>query len=106
MNSAREKFYEIVDTLKKEKILKSTLELTIATGSNIISKMDKTSAEDWFIVSDISNNEVVQELGKFEVDGDIFVIQKATKAKCPRCWKYHSKDEESTCDRCAKVVNG
>ena len=105
MNSAREKFFEIVDGLKKEKIIKNTLELVIITESDKIAKMDKTAAEDWFVVSGISHTEIVEELGKFEVDGDIFVIQKATKAKCPRCWKYQSKDEESTCERCSKVVN-
>jgi isoleucyl-tRNA synthetase len=106
MNSAREKFYEIVDSLKKEKIIKSTLELVLVTESAVISKMNKTSAEDWFIVSEISHAEVVDELGKFDVEGDIFVIQKATKAKCPRCWKYQSIDEEHTCQRCSEVLNG
>ncbi|MDO9208433.1 MAG: isoleucine--tRNA ligase [Sulfuricurvum sp.] len=105
MNSAREKFYEIVDGLKKEKIIKNTLELVIITESKKISKMDKTAAEDWFVVSGISHSEVTDELGKFEVDGNIFVIQKATDAKCPRCWKYQSKDEESTCKRCSRVLN-
>ena len=105
MNSAREKFYEIVDGLKKEKIIKNTLELVIITESKKISKMDKTAAEDWFVVSGISHSEVIDELGKFEVDGNIFVIQKATAAKCPRCWKYQSADEESTCKRCSKVLN-
>jgi len=105
MSSAREKFFEIVDGLKKEKIIKNTLELIIITESDKIAKMDKTAAEDWFVVSGISHTEIVEELGKFEVDGDIFVIQKATKAKCPRCWKYQSADEESTCDRCSKVLN-
>ncbi len=105
MNSAREKFFEIVDGLKKEKIIKNTLELVIITESKKISKMDKTAAEDWFVVSGISHSEVTDELGKFEVDGNIFVIQKATDAKCPRCWKYQSADEESTCKRCSKVLN-
>lgn len=105
MNSAREKFFEIVDGLKKEKIIKNTLELVIITESKKIAKMDKTSAEDWFVVSGISHSEVTDELGKFEVDGNIFVIQKANDAKCPRCWKYQSKDEESTCKRCSKVLN-
>jgi isoleucyl-tRNA synthetase len=105
MNSAREKFFEIVDGLKKEKIIKNTLELVIITESKKIAEMDKTSAEDWFVVSGISHSEVTDELGKFEVDGNIFVIQKATDAKCPRCWKYQSKDEESTCKRCSKVLN-
>lgn len=105
MNSAREKFFEIVDGLKKEKIIKNTLELVIITESKKIAKMDKTAAEDWFVVSGISHSEVTDELGKFEVDGNIFVIQKASDAKCPRCWKYQSKDEESTCKRCSKVLN-
>lgn len=106
MYSAREKFYEIVDALKKEKTIKNTLELVLVTASSIIAKMDKTSAEDWFIVSGISNGEVTEELGKFEVDGDIFVIQKASASKCPRCWKYQSIDEEHTCSRCSEVLNG
>lgn len=106
MYSAREKFYEIVDALKKDKIIKNTLELVLVTASGTIAKMDKTSAEDWFIVSGISNSEAVEELGKFEVDGDIFVIQKASASKCPRCWKYQSIDEEHTCSRCSEVLNG
>ena len=77
----------------------------IITESKKIADMDKTSAEDWFVVSGISHSEVTDELGKFEVDGNIFVIQKASEAKCPRCWKYQSKDEESTCKRCSKVLN-
>ncbi|HUH41732.1 MAG TPA: isoleucine--tRNA ligase [Sulfurimonas sp.] len=105
MYAAREKFYEIVDGLKKEKIIKNTLELVIVTESKKIAEMDKTSAEDWFVVSGISHSAVTEELGKFEVDGTIFVIQKATDAKCPRCWKYQAKDETSTCTRCTKVLN-
>ncbi|MDD3476936.1 MAG: isoleucine--tRNA ligase [Sulfurimonas sp.] len=105
MYAAREKFYEIVDGLKKEKIIKNTLELVIVTESKKIAEMDKTAAEDWFVVSGISHSPVTEELGKFEVDGTIFVIQKATDAKCPRCWKYQAKDETSTCARCSKVLN-
>ncbi|MDK9694161.1 MAG: isoleucine--tRNA ligase [Sulfurimonas sp.] len=105
MNSAREKFFEIVDGLKKEKIIKNTLELVLVTESAKIAAIDKTAAEDWFVVSGISHTQIIEELGKFEVEGDIFVIQKATKAKCPRCWKYQSIDEEHTCERCSKVLN-
>lgn len=105
MYSAREKFYEIVDMLKKEKVIKNTLELVIFSESEIVSKMDKTAAEDWFVVSGILSGEASEELGKFEVEGDIFVIAKATKAKCPRCWKYQSENEESTCKRCSKVLS-
>ncbi|MBU0720143.1 isoleucine--tRNA ligase [bacterium] len=105
MGEARESFYELVDKLKKEKIIKSTLELVLSTESEIVLAMDSTECEDWFVVSEVSNNEFEEELGVFKVDGDVFRISKAQKAKCPRCWKYHSKDEESTCQRCSEVLS-
>ena len=105
MLKAREGFGTIIDGLKKEKIIKNTLELVIYTESATAQGMDKTEVEDWFVVSGVTSGEANEELGKFEVDGDIFVIAKATQAKCPRCWKYQSTDEESTCQRCERVVN-
>ena len=105
MSKARVGFYEIVDGLKKEKIIKNTLELIIYTVSETTLSMDKTEVEDWFVVSGVTSGEADEELGKFEVDGDVFVIAKATEAKCPRCWKYQSENEESTCQRCTRVVN-
>ncbi len=105
MSKAREGLYEVVDGLKKEKIIKNTLELVLYTGSEIALNMDKTEVEDWFVVSGVTSGEPAEELGKFEVDGDIFVIAKATDAKCPRCWKYQAENEESTCQRCERVLN-
>jgi len=66
--------------------------------------MDKTESEDWFVVSGISNETSGEELGKFEVDGDAFIIFRATEAKCPRCWKFNSTNEETTCKRCSEVL--
>ena len=106
MLKARDSFFEIVDTLKKEKIIKSTLEVEISTGSNILLSMDAIEAEDWFVVSSINGNDVTSdELGHFSVDGDEFVVVKAVRAKCPRCWKFQAANEECLCERCAKVVN-
>ncbi len=105
MMSAREKFSEIVDGLKKEKTIKSTLELIISTSSQTISSMDSIEAEDWFVVSGISTNAVAKEAGRFEIDGDVFVVGFAEDEKCPRCWKYQAKSEDSTCKRCAEVVS-
>jgi len=105
MTKARFGFQTIVDGLKKEKTIKNTLELTIFTSSTNILELDKTEAEDWFVVSAIGEEKGTDNLGTFEVDGDKFTIYKATEAKCPRCWKYQSKDEETTCTRCTRVVN-
>ncbi len=100
----RERFYEIVDTLKKDKTIKSTLELVIKTDSAKLLEMDKTEAEDWFVVSGIENYDEEGSLGSFEFEGNRFVIAKATLHKCPRCWKYHAKEQESLCPRCSEVL--
>jgi isoleucyl-tRNA synthetase len=105
MIKAREGFGTIVDGLKKEKIIKSTLELVISTDSKTALEMDDVDAQDWFVVSSVSKLDEINELGSFEVDGDKFVISKATAHKCPRCWKYQATKEDSTCQRCEEVVS-
>ncbi len=104
MIEAREKFFEIVDGLKKEKKIKATLELAIKTDSTKIKTLDPTDSEDWFTVSEVSSTIEGEEIDSFEVEGDTFTIFKSSKAKCPRCWKQNSVNEETLCQRCAKVV--
>lgn len=106
MDEVRMGFSEIVDRLKKEKVIKSTLELSLTTDSETLLALNKTEAEDWFVVSEVSVMNDNPSLGSFKVGNDNFVITKATQAKCPRCWKYHSSDEESLCKRCESVLNG
>jgi isoleucyl-tRNA synthetase len=104
MTKAREGFGSIVDALKKEKVIKSTLELVIYTDSKTVLNIDAVDAEDWFVVSGISDKKPDAELGSFDIDGDSFIISKATMHKCPRCWKYQSKSQDTTCQRCARVL--
>ena len=104
MREARDKFSEIVDGLKKEKRIKATLELTITTSSKVVNTLDSVEAEDWFVVSGISDVESGEVAGSFEVEGDKFTINFASKEKCPRCWKYNAPQEDTTCTRCAKVI--
>lgn len=106
MTKAREGFGSVVDGLKKEKIIKSTLELVIYTESKVTIAMNKTDAEDWFVVSGVYEDKVEENiLGSFTVDEDTFTIAKATAHKCPRCWKYQAESEDSTCKRCEEVVS-
>ncbi len=104
MTQAREKFFEIVDALKKEKRIKSTLELAIWTDSEKIAALDPTDAEDWFTVSGIGSDVTGEKIATFSVEGDTFTIMLSDRAKCPRCWKQKSESEEELCERCAKVV--
>ena len=106
MVKAREGFGSVVDKLKKEKIIKSTLELVIHTESKVALEMNATDAEDWFVVSTVLEDKPYEEiLGSFKVDTDTFVISKATAHKCPRCWKFQATSAECTCKRCEEVVN-
>ncbi len=102
---AKRKFAEIKDKLNKEKVIKATLELVIYTNSEDVLDLDPTVAEDWFVVSKVIEEKRDEALGSFEVDGKEFEVYKADEAKCPRCWKYRSADEDSLCKRCEEVVN-
>jgi len=101
---AREKFSEAIDSLKKDKTIKATLELEIVGDLSILAIEDSKDLEDWFVVSAMKTSSSSEELASFKVDGKTFTVHKASKAKCPRCWRFTSEDEESACERCAKVV--
>ncbi len=106
MVKAREGFGAVVDGLKKEKLIKSTLELVIYTESKTVLDMNRVDAEDWFVVSGILEDKPEENiLGSFTLDDDTFSIAKATAHKCPRCWKYQAKEEDCLCTRCQSVVN-
>jgi len=106
MLEARRKFNEIVDNLKKDKIIKNSLELVIKTDSKKVLELPETEREDWFIVSGVDSEIGSEILGDFEVDGDKFEIKRAKLYKCPRCWKYKAKTTDGLCDRCKKVLDG
>ncbi len=102
---AKEKFSEAIDTLKKEKIIKSTLELSIYTNSEDIFSLSTVEIEDWFLVSFVTKSKQNSDiLGKFEVEGHKFEIFKSNGAKCPRCWKFISIKENELCNRCESVL--
>ena len=105
LNEMKEKFNESIESLKKDKVIKSTLELVINTTSSELDKLTSTEAEDWFVVSKIIHHSEDNILATFKIENNIFEIYKASKAKCPRCWKYRAKDEQSLCKRCESAVN-
>ena len=101
---AREKFSEAIDSLKKEKVIKATLELEIVGDTSILPIKESKDLEDWFVVSAMKSSSEGEQLTSFEVEGLTFTVHKATAAKCPRCWRFTSVAEDCACDRCAKVV--
>lgn len=102
--AAREKFSEAVDKLKKEKLMKSTLEVEIVGDLGTFAIHDSKDLEDWFVVSAMKSNSEGEQVASFEAEGKTFTVHKASAAKCPRCWRFTSSSEECACERCAKVV--
>jgi isoleucyl-tRNA synthetase len=102
--TAREKFSEAIDSLKKEKIIKATLELEIAGDISLLPIENAKDLEDWFVVSAMKSTSSGEVLASFEVEGKTFTVHKATAAKCPRCWRFTSTTEDCACERCSKVV--
>jgi isoleucyl-tRNA synthetase len=101
----RRRFFEIVDRLKKEKIIKDTLELAIETNYD---KLLNEEMAEFFVVSLIGENIEGETLDEFHIGDEQFVIKikKSPFYKCPRCWRYLAKEEGKLCDRCEKVING
>ena len=102
---SREKFFELIDTLKKDKIIKSTLELVLQTSSNEILSNDILGVADWFMVSDVDTLQSEEALAEFKINDEIFRLVKSSKHKCPRCWKFNAKEPDELCPRCAKVMH-
>ncbi|WP_456392472.1 isoleucine--tRNA ligase [Nitratifractor sp.] len=100
---AREAFGEAVDRLKKEKVIKSTLELAIGGVIDSLPLKGK-DLEDWFVVSAAAPAFETEELGSFEVGGMRFALHRAPGHKCPRCWRYSAEAEGALCKRCAEVL--
>ncbi len=102
---ARDSFSEIVDRLKKEKIIKSTLELEIIGDISKFPIKNRQDLEDWFVVSRVDTTTSNRELAQFTIDSSNYIISLVDKNKCPRCWRYKSEEENTLCDRCQKVVD-
>ena len=102
---SREKFFELIDALKKDKIIKSTLELVLQTSSNEILSNDILGVADWFMVSDVDTLQSEDALAEFKINDEIFHLVKSSKHKCPRCWKFNAKEPDELCPRCAKVMH-
>lgn len=102
---SREKFFELIDALKKDKIIKSTLELVLQTSSNEILSNDILGVADWFMVSDVDTLQSEEALAEFKINDEIFRLVKSSKHKCPRCWKFNAKETDELCPRCAKVMH-
>ena len=105
--ASRELFNESIDKLKKDKIIKSTLELELVTDSRrILALCDEFGDDisDFYGVSAVVAKESGEVLCKFACDEANFSTQKAGAFKCPRCWKLNASKTDALCPRCETVM--
>ena len=94
----RSKFGEITNTLKKDKVIKSGLELSIYAPQTSFKQLG-----EWLIISEVLQEKPQESLIDFKIQDHSFSVSLAQKEKCPRCWRHLSKTND-LCSRCAEVM--
>ncbi|WP_027326996.1 isoleucine--tRNA ligase [Helicobacter pametensis] len=94
----KNEFEIVLDSLKKEGKIKSSLEVEIASDYGF------GELSEWLIISKVSTHCEGERLGGFEVGGRKFDIHRSSQYKCPRCWRYTAESEEALCQRCSEVL--
>lgn len=99
----RSLFNEQVDVLKKEKLIKSSLELALTLPQKYANSADLLT--DFLMISECSCGiKDIEPLFSFDIDGDKFNAYFASKEKCPRCWQFKADSSGCVCSRCAAVL--
>ena len=100
----RSLFNEQVDKLKKEKVLKSSLELSLSLPKECENSKDLIA--DFLMVSECvcekTNSDI---LFSINFDNKTYHVYKATKEKCPRCWQFKKDSNMEVCGRCDEVLS-
>lgn len=94
----RNKFNETLDSLKKESVVKSGLELCVVGDFGEFKQGAK-----WLIISQTEN--LADQIASLEIDGKSYAIYKSGEHKCERCWRYMAISSGGLCARCAQIVS-
>ncbi|STP06418.1 isoleucine--tRNA ligase [Helicobacter canis] len=92
----RDKCSELLDTLKKDKRIKSGLELCIEGDFG-----DFTEVAQWLILSEYAPKE---QISSFTLNGKTFRLSTSAGYRCERCWRYMAAREGGLCARCQEVL--
>ena len=97
----RSVFLEQIDGLKKDSVIKSTLEVDLAVPQAML---EFEELNLWLMVSQIRREVKGEVLASFVFEGMEYKILKAQGFKCPRCWQYISQEVDEPCKRCKEVL--
>ncbi|CRF48365.1 Isoleucyl-tRNA synthetase [Helicobacter heilmannii] len=88
-------FSEVLDCLKKDKQVKTSLELEI----HLKEPGNFKHYTEWLMVSSVCAKQ-----DNALLDTPTFTLYRAKAHKCPRCWQFTSHSAQEPCNRCAKVL--
>ncbi|GMB95068.1 Isoleucyl-tRNA synthetase IleS [Helicobacter heilmannii] len=88
-------FSEALDSLKKDKQVKTSLELEI----HLKEPGNFKHYTEWLMVSSVCAKQ-----DNALLDTPTFTLYRAKAHKCPRCWQFTSHSAQEPCNRCAKVL--
>ena len=96
LRELREQVNEAIEPLRREKVIRSSLEAEVVIPQKLIPKgFTNEDLSELFITASVERNE-----------GDGVIIKKASHNKCGRCWRLMPEIEEDgdLCLRCEDVV--
>ncbi|WP_104761730.1 isoleucine--tRNA ligase [Helicobacter cetorum] len=96
----RSMFSEELDKLKKEGVVKNSLECGIEIKDKTL---NENLVEELLMVSFVGQSK--ENMAKEKLSqNEKFVLFKAPFFKCPRCWRFKSELENAPCKRCEQVL--
>ncbi|AFI05173.1 isoleucine--tRNA ligase [Helicobacter cetorum] len=96
----RSVFSEELDKLKKEGVIKNSLECGIEVKDKTL---NENLVEELLMVSFVGQSK--ENMAKEKLSqNQKFVLFKAPSFKCPRCWRFKSELENTPCKRCEQVL--
>ncbi|MBC2778521.1 isoleucine--tRNA ligase [Parasphingopyxis marina] len=94
IRSAREQVTEAIEPLRRDKVIRSSLEAEVS-----MPKLDEMDADAFAEICIVAN---------IHYEGDAILVTKTDRHKCGRCWRLLPEVEEDggLCARCSEVVSG
>jgi isoleucyl-tRNA synthetase len=94
IRSAREQVTEAIEPLRRDKLIRSSLEAEVT-----LPKLDEMDADAFAEICIVAN---------IHYEGDAILVTKTERHKCGRCWRLLPEVEEDggLCGRCSEVVSG
>ncbi|KAI8970947.1 tRNA synthetases class I-domain-containing protein [Pilobolus umbonatus] len=109
---------QVLETARQKKLIRSSQEADITVildpNSSLTRSLESVKESELaalFMVSQVKVNPSSDLKGETERDSTVkdqnmkIVFNRSKLNKCPRCWNYHSVEEDSLCGRCTNVLS-